>query len=625
MKSYQQLFAELKRRSVFKVAAVYGAVAFGLIQVADPLGQYLRLPETFGAFVVALLILAFPVALVLAWAFELSPQGVRKIEPAAPGELEAIMAQPLSKRWPSGLLALVGLALLVGGAWWAGVRTGRSEATGRAPNPTSESSPRLTFVDAAEDPRPSLAVLSFEDLSPEGDQEYFSDGITEEISNTLARIRELRVAARSSAYAFKGRRLDLRAVGDSLGVEYLVEGSVRKAGDRLRITAQLIDGEDGSHVWSEQYDRELDDVFAIQSEIAEAIAEELRVPLGLSDRQQLVSPTEDLEGYDLYLAARAQMRQRGDHVLEATALFEAALARDSGWAPAWAGLAESRALLPYYTAAPPDSATWARSLEAAERAAERALALDPRNASAAVALGNIHRDRWEWDAAEAAYTRALSLDPDNFEAHQQYAEFLAYVGRLDEAYEAALRALALDRSAIRLNVAGYIARHNGLYDEAAEYMDAGIALDPEGNVSFLLRNRALVHFAVGEPRQGRDVYLEWLRVMSRPLHDSVMEAWPASEPRPTPRASELVAGWNRLKGAELWMLVGDHQRALQALEEHVRDDPPFGEVVELWQPPFDPLRGSARFDAILRAKNLGGQTLRRVANPTGDGGDGGPG
>lgn len=611
MKSYQQLFAELKRRNVFKVSAVYGALAFGLIQVADPLGAYLRLPDTFGPFVVALLLLGFPVALVLAWAFELSPQGVRKIEPAAPGELEAIVAQPPSRRWPAGLLALAGVALLAGGAWWAGLRAGRSDAGPRADAVESDSL-RLSFVDAEADQRPSISVLPFADLSPQGDQDYFSDGITEELYNTLGKIRELRVTGRTSAFAFKDRGLDLRVVGDSLDVGYLVEGSVRKDGDRLRITAQLIDAEDGSHLWSEQYDRRMEDVFAIQTEIAGAIAAELRVPLGLDDGQRLVSPTGDLQAYDLYLAGRGRMRERGEHVMEAVELFEAAIARDSSWAPAWAGLAESRALIPYYVPEPPDSALWATSLSSAEHAARRALVLDPRNASAAVALGNIHRDRWEWEAAEAAYIRALTLDPDNVEAHQQYAEFLGYVGRLDEAYEAALRALALDRSAIRLNVAGYIARHNALYDDAARLMDAGIALDPGANISFLLRNRALVHFAVGQPAPGRERYLDWLAAVSEPLRRRVLAAWPASEARPTREAAELVTEWNPLKGAELWVLRDEPDLALDALEDHVRNDPPFGEASEMWQPPFDPLRESPRFVEVLRAKNLEDHTLQRV-------------
>jgi TolB-like protein len=327
MRSHQQFFAELKRRNVFKVSAVYGAVAFGLIQVADPLADAMRLPDVFVPFVVALLVLGFPAALVLAWAFELSPQGVRKMGAATAGEIEAIVAQPASKRWPAGVLALAGVALLVAGAWWAGRQSGAAEAEiGTAERADAV---QLAFTDPAEDERPSIAVLPFDDMSPDGDQAYFSDGMTEEILNVLAKIRELRVAARTSVFALKNVDLTATEVGDTLDVGHFVEGSVRKAGDRLRITAQLIDTSDGSHLWSESYDRDLEDVFAIQTEIAEAIAAELRVPLGLEEGERLVSPTRDLRAYDLYLAGRARMRERGTSLDEAVELFEAAIAQDS--------------------------------------------------------------------------------------------------------------------------------------------------------------------------------------------------------------------------------------------------------------------------------------------------------
>ncbi|HSM08448.1 MAG TPA: adenylyl cyclase, partial [Gemmatimonadota bacterium] len=322
MKSYQQLFAELKRRKVFQVAAVYGAGAFAILQGADVLGQGLRLGEAFLPLVTAAVLLGFPLALVLSWFFEVTPGGVHRTGDAAPGELEAIVAQPASRRWPAGLAALVGMAALLAGAWWVGTRTGPVAGDEAA---ASGHAVRFAYADLADDPRPSLAVLPFADMSPEGDQEYFSDGITEEILNVLAKLPHLSVAARTSAFAFKDRQLDMRVVGDSLGVAYLMEGSVRKSGDQLRITAQLIDARNGSHVWSETYDRTLDNVFQIQTEIAEAIAEQLRVPLGIDEPSDLVTPTSDVEAYDLYLAGRARMRERGESLDEAIRLFEAAI------------------------------------------------------------------------------------------------------------------------------------------------------------------------------------------------------------------------------------------------------------------------------------------------------------
>ena len=227
MRSYQQFFAELKRRHVFRVAAVYGAVSFGLIQLADPLTKALLLPDVFLTYVVAILILGFPLATVLAWAFEVTPDGVRKSMAATPAELDAIVAQPASHRWPSGLLALVGIGLLLAGAWWVGRRTG-ADATMVADASLSDDRVQLALARPAEDPRPSIAVLPFVNMSDDERQEYFSDGMTEEILNVLTKLPDLRVTARTSAFAFKGERVDLRAVGDSLGVRYLIDGSVRK-------------------------------------------------------------------------------------------------------------------------------------------------------------------------------------------------------------------------------------------------------------------------------------------------------------------------------------------------------------------------------------------------------------
>jgi len=347
---YQRFFAELKRRKVFRVMAVYGVVGFVVLQVVDLLVPALLLPDWTYRLVALLLLLGFPVAVVLAWAFEMTPEGVKRTDAAAPGEITAIVSEPASKRWPAGLLALVGVAALVGGGWWAG----RSSAPAGDAEPgvvraaSASEVLDVAYADLDADERPSVAVLPFADMSPEGDQAYFADGMSEELLNALAKVRSLRVAGRTSSFAYRNVEKDLREIGSELGVRYLVEGSVRKQGDRLRITAQLVDAEDNFHLWSETYDRTLDDVFAVQEEIAEAIAEALQVSLGVGDRAALVAPTSDLAAYDLYLAARARMRQRGAGVREAVRLFEAVVVRDSTWAPGWAGLAQAYSLIPFY-------------------------------------------------------------------------------------------------------------------------------------------------------------------------------------------------------------------------------------------------------------------------------------
>jgi len=612
LKSYQQFFAELKRRKVFRVAAVYGAVAFGLIQVAEPLSEALRLPDTFLPFVVASLLLGFPVALVLAWAFEVTPEGMQRTAVAAPGEIEAIVAEPASKRWPAGLMALAGAAALLGGVWWAGLQTGRAE--GPTPTVAGSDSLRLAFGDVGDDTRPSIAVLPFADMSREADQEYFSDGMTEELLNTLANIRELRVSGRTSTFAYKGRDADLRTIGNELGVRYLVEGSVRKDGDQLRITAQLIDANDGSHLWSDVYDRRLEGVFAIQTEIATAIAEQLRVPLGLADPSELVQPAGDFGAYDLYLTARSRTRERGASMNEAVRLFEAAIATDSTWAPAWAGLAEALEIRLWYVEAfggqRPDSATIARDLAAAERAARHAMDLDPENSSAYVALGNVLRDRLEWAPAETAYRQALALDPDNAEAYQQYGELLIVTGRIGDAVRAVDRAAALDPAPVRFNVLAIGLLCDDRAEEAERAFRRGIRLDPDESLLTIRRNYANLLY-----RQQRYEELEPF-ILSLFVDDTVdVETWRAG-------FREWV-GWLRqdalaaipdtarqyLSPAD-WIRLGYPDSAAAVLSEPNREGLQVNRQYSLCDPIFDSARRRPTLREYLQTRGLDGAVHR---------------
>lgn len=483
-RGYQQFLAELKRRRVFRVMAVYGIVGFVVLQVVDLAVPALLLPEWTYRLVALILLIGFPVAIVLAWAFEMTPEGVQKTRPAAPGEIDQLISAPASQRWPAGLLALVGVVALVAGTWWIARRTAPDAAGAQ-----DQADISLALADPATDPRPSLAVLPFVNMSADEMQEYFSDGMTEEILNTLAKIDDLRVSGRTSAFAYKNRNLDLRNIGDELGVRYLIEGSVRKAGNELRITAQLIDATDGSHLWSEAYDRDMEDVFAIQTEIAQAIAAELRVPLGLADPTDLVQPLGDLEAYDLYLAGRARIRERGAGLDEAVQLFQAAIARDSTWAPAWAGLAEATELRLWWPQAWEEPSqrfeVWEGELDKAEKAARRALELDPGNATAYVALGSVMRGRRQVEESEGAYREALAIDPDNAEPHQQYGELLHSLGRLEESVVALDRSVVLDPIPIRWLHLGLALQLDDRPEEAEEAYRNGIRSDSNGDLQQL--------------------------------------------------------------------------------------------------------------------------------------------
>lgn len=257
-------FTELRRRNVFRVAIAYGVVAWFIIQAADIMLANFGAPGWVFKTVAGLLALGFPLALFLSWAYELTPEGVKKSADVAPAE----SATPKTGKRIDRLIliALLGVIaiLIVERLWFAG---GQGESPAVANAPLSESGAEATGDTPMADTERSIAVRPFADLSPDGDQEYFSDGLAEEIPNLLAAVRDLSVASRTSAFSFKGSGLPIPGIAGRLGVKYVLEGSVRKSGERIRVTAQLIDAERDRHLWSENYDRTLDDIFAIQDEI----------------------------------------------------------------------------------------------------------------------------------------------------------------------------------------------------------------------------------------------------------------------------------------------------------------------------------------------------------------------
>jgi TolB-like protein len=284
----------------------------------------------------------------------------------------------------------------------------------------------------------SVAVLPFTNLSSDPEQEFFSDGMTEEITSALARVPALMVIGRTSAFQFKGKAQDLRAIGQALNADYLIEGSVRKAGTRIRITAQLIVADSGAHLWTENYDREMTDVFAIQEDIATAIARSFQKPLGLGPGQQLVSSrTTDADSYQQYLRGRALVRARA--LPDAIALLEPVVARDPDFAPAWAMLAQAHDLTPnQYSLRFSDSpeglgGVVSASSPRAETAATRAIQLDANFADGYVALGAVRDRLGKFLRADELYSKALALDPNNPEALHARSLLLASLGRIKEA------------------------------------------------------------------------------------------------------------------------------------------------------------------------------------------------
>ena len=339
---------------------------------------------------------------------------------------------------------------------------------------------------------PSIAVLPFENMSADPEQEYFCDGLTEELIDALARLDGLRVVARTSAFQFKGQAHDLRDVGRQLGVGTVLEGSVRKVGSRLRINAQLINAGDGCHLWSERYDRELHDIFAVQDEIARSVVDKLQVELLGSAAALLVRPpTKNLEAHAHYLQGRHYRHSRGN-VLKACQCFEQAVQEDPAYAAAWAGLAEATVTAGYYMGYPPREAA-----RKAREAVERALAIDDGLSEAHTSLGLIRFwFDWQWLESEKDFTRAIELDRTSPYGLIGYARTLAFMGRTEEALEQVARAREADPlSAHALSEAAVALMIAGRYDEALSTCQRALELQPD--MAGALWWLALIHLELG--------------------------------------------------------------------------------------------------------------------------------
>jgi TolB-like protein/Tfp pilus assembly protein PilF len=422
--------SELKRRNVFRVAVLYGVVAWVLIQVVDVVMPRLGIPEWGVTLVIVLLVIGFPVAMIFAWAFELTPEGIKRTGEVDP---EASITPHTGQKLNNLIIGVLGVAvayLLVDKFY---LSDAPEPGTARETVQVTES-PALT----------SIAVLPFADMSPDKDQEYFTDGISEELLNLLAKIPDFKVAGRTSSFAFKGKNDDLRIIGEKLGVATILEGSVRKQKDQIRVTAQLIKVDDGYHLWSETYDRRLDDVFAIQDEIATEVVGALKQTLlGEEDRAVIDSApkTQNTEAYTAYLRGKHIMRIRNEENLyKALREFRHATEVDPQFAPAWAGVANAYSLLANY-----EYRTDAEVLPLAKDAAEKALALDPNLGEAWAAKGlMLMQQRGTVEESIEVLEKAVHLSPSNAESVMWLAGELEAAHEYEKSMEAYEKAYAID-------------------------------------------------------------------------------------------------------------------------------------------------------------------------------------
>ena len=452
--------AEIKRRRVGKVAIAYGAVAWGVTEGSSVVLPALGVPEWVLSWIVVFLLVGFPIAMALAWIFDVGPDGIQRTEPL-PEEAPAAQVKLRIAYAVAVLACMAGLGYVL---YERGV--GRANA-GAA--------------------RSSIAVMPFANLSGDQSKDYFSDGMSEELLNLLARVPGLQVAARTSSFAYKGREVDVREIGKELGVETVLEGSVRQAGDQVRITAQLIDTDTGFHLWSETYDRQMADIFQVQDEIARAIVDKLRIQLAPSDQvaQHQKVPTQNVEAYELYLQGRAVWKKRGeDNLKKAIELYQAALARDPGFARAHAALASAYVVMPGYTE---DENDQEKFFGLAETSARQALAIDPNIGEAHAVLAQLNADRGDLLDAESGFFFAISLEPNEPTPHHWYSLLLSKVGRIGAALDQARRAQELDPTSpiLAANLAN-IYLQQGNDEEALRYgrmaKDLGIGNGGGGNV-----------------------------------------------------------------------------------------------------------------------------------------------
>jgi TolB-like protein/tetratricopeptide (TPR) repeat protein len=435
------LFEELKRRKVVRVAVVYAATAFAVLQAADIMLPQMNVPDWAMGLLVAFVVFGFPIALVLAWALEVTPDGIKRTE-AAPAEATEAAPALLGKRTVFAAALLVVLGVGIGAGWFL-----RPAAV-----PQSASPPDATPAPAPEEiaARPSvaksIAVLPFVNMSADAENEYFADGISEELLNVLVKVEDIGVASRTSSFAYKGRELGAAVIARELNVNHILEGSVRKSGNRVRITAQLIDAMEDRHLWSETYDRELDDIFAIQDEIANAIVAALRGTFGVDEARVVMvrADTENLDAYQLYLKARELFITR-TALDESVRLSEEVVALDPEFARGWEVLAAASAIIIDWEGSYPGIDTGQLSARALE-AAERALALEPTLAMPWAVRALLLNYSLPIPFAESLvlFDKALSADPAQASVYLWRAIVWINLGFLERARHDVDACLAID-------------------------------------------------------------------------------------------------------------------------------------------------------------------------------------
>jgi TolB-like protein/Flp pilus assembly protein TadD len=595
MSQKPSFFAELKRRNVYKVAVAYVVVAWLLLQAASIFLPAFDAPSWVMKFLIVVVMLGFPVALVLSWAFELTPEGIKLESEVAPN-------QSITRRTGRRIVGItIVLAVIAAGLMTFQImRPKPSAVAGRIVAPSAE--PAIE--------NKSIAVLPFDNLSRDPDNAYFCEGVQDEILTRLAKVADLKVISRTSTQHFKSTPDNLPQIAKQLGVAHILEGSVQKAGDQVRVNVQLINALTDAYLWADTYDRKLTDIFAVESEIAKTIAETLQARLTGSEKSSIAKkPTANPEAYELYLKGRFFWNKRtGDDLRRSVGYLKQAIAKDPGYALAYAALADSYGLLRFYGGASRDE-----SVVPAEVAAKKALELDDSLAEAHASLGLIATEELEIDRGVRELERAVQLNPNYATAHHWLALARITLGQLDRAIGEGRRALELDPLSMIINAdLSLIYLYARRYDEAEAQARKALEIDSRSFVAHYYLGMALQ--LRGRLKEAIPEFQKAVELNNDPYSIALL-AQAYARNRQTDEARKLLGHLNEMaKTADVsgyalataHTALGEKEPAVEALERSYDG----GNRSYLFLLPVDPmlddLHGDPRFEALLQ-KITGGK------------------
>ena len=597
MSQKPSFFAELKRRNVYKVAVAYAVIAWLLVQIATQVFPFFEIPNWAVRLVVLVLIAGFPVALVFSWAFEITSEGIVR-------ESDVESGKSIPHHTGKKIVAITIVLAIVAAGLLAFRLFGpdrRQVVEGGAPaTPQSEglAGARPSI------PEKSIAVLPFDSLSEDKSNAYFAEGVQDEILTRLAKVADLKVISRTSTQHLKSVPDNLPQIARQLGVAHVLEGSVQKANDQIRVNVQLINALTDTHLWAETFDRKLTDIFAVESEIAKTIADTLQAKLSGSEQHAIAArPTENAEAHQLYLKGRFFWNKRtGNDLKKSIEYFEQAIAADPNYALAYAGIADAYVWLPGYTACTPRDC-----YPKAKAAATKALQLDDTLAEAHTTLA-LAIWLYDFDSSQAIreFQRAIELNPNYAIAHQQYGNnTLSALGRFDDAIVEGKRAVELDPLSLVINTDMgsdyYYARR---YDEAIAQLHKTLEMDPGFYIAHLVLGQVLDakgdrDAAIVECQKARalndDPSVLGVLARSYGLSGNKMEAEKILDHLKKLSKERYVSAYSF---ALVYLGLGDKEEALRWLEQSYQDragsDIGFIRV----DPLLDPLRGDPRFEAL---------------------------